>query len=124
MEELLIQQIEKCKSTEDTSSKLALQAQALRMNLENHIGNKIKISFLPNQYYNDKIYLLANYEVNQSSNGINVTLGLKEDSIVVNYKLDCVIHIEEQSFFNRIEYKAYTVHSEAYEEVYHFCLYF
>lgn len=124
MEELLIQQVEKCKAKQDASCNLDLQAQALRMNLETHIGNKVKISFLPNQYYNEKIYMLTNHEVTQGVNSVIINLELKENALNVNYKLEDIIHIDEQAFFNRIEYKAYTVKSEVYEEVYHFCLYY
>ena len=124
MEELLIQQVGKCKIQQDQATNLELQVEELRMNLKNHIGNKVKVSFLPNQYYNDSIYFLENYTVSKEVSGLTINLHLIEGSIRKNYILEGLIHIDEQSFFNRIEYKAYCAKSEAYEEVYNFCLYF
>lgn len=96
----------------------------LKSNLQNHIGDKVKVSFLPNQYYNEKIYILTDYWITRGINGVTINLQLREGDIIINYRVEDVIKLEAQTFFNRIEYKAYVTSSEIMKEVYNFCLYF
>lgn len=118
--DLLIHYPEKRSAGQTATNTLSVEAHTLSMNLENHLGNKVKVSFLPNQYYNDKIYTLVDYSVDQSGNSIKISMELKEGSVNINYRIEDVIRIQEQAFFNRIEYKACV---DA-KEVYNFCLYF
>lgn len=103
---------------------MTADVQALCTNLENHLGNKVKVSFLPNQYYNEKIYILMDYIVHYDKRGINLSLKLKEGDIKVEFRLDEVVRIESNEYFNRIEYKAYKSHSDFCKEIYNFCLYY
>ncbi|MGE5329136.1 MAG: hypothetical protein ACM3KR_06500 [Deltaproteobacteria bacterium] len=103
---------------------IALETQVLCTNLENHIGNKVKLSFIPNQYYNEKIYTLIDYTIYHDKTGINISMKLKENDIVVEFKLDEILKVESSEYFNRIEYKAFKSLSDVYREVYNFCLYF
>lgn len=107
-----------------TQNSIVLEAQALCMNLENHIGNKVKLSFIPNQYYNEKIYTLADYTVYHDKSGINISMKLEEGDLTVDFKVDEILKVESSEYFNRIEYRAYKSLSEVYKEVYNFCLYF
>jgi len=100
------------------------EAQALCMNLENHIGNKVKLSFMPNQYYNEKIYTLIDYTVYHDKTGINISMRLKEGNVIVDFKTDEIIKVESSEYFNRIEYKAHKTLTDVYKEVYNFCLYY
>lgn len=103
---------------------IVAEAQALCMNLENHIGNKVKLSFIPNQYYNEKIYELLDYTVYHDKSGINISMKLKEKDIVVDFRIDEILKVESSEYFNRIEYKAHKSLSDVYKETYNFCLYF
>lgn len=122
--DLLVHRSEHKIASQPFPSNIIAEAQALCMNLENHIGNKVKASFIPNQYYNDKIYTLLDYTVYHDKNGINISLKLKEDSITADYKIDEIVKVDSMEFFNRIEYKAFKSLSDVYKEVYNFCLYF
>ena len=118
--DLLVQHHGKSTSTKEGANSLTIEGHALSMNLENHLGNKVKVSFLPNQYYNDKIYTMEDYYVSQEKNGLTISMELKEGDIKVNYKIEEVVKIEVQEYFNRIEYKTYV----EYDGLYNFCLYF
>lgn len=122
--DLLIQHPEKRSTTQTNINTLTVEAHALEINLENHLGNKVKVSFLPNQYYNEKIYVLTDYSITQDESSISIKMDLREGNVNVNYTIEDVMRLETQSFFNRIEYKAHVVNSELYDEVYNFCLYF
>jgi len=107
-----------------TPNAIVSEAQALCMNLENHIGNKVKLSFLPNQYYNEKIYTLTDYTVYHDRTGINILMKLKENNVIVDFRVDEILKVESNEYFNRIEYKAFKSLSDVYREIYNFCLYF
>jgi hypothetical protein len=96
------------------------ETQVLRENLESQLGNKIKVSFSPNQYYNEKIYSLENYLIVEDEDSITLNLNIKDGQATINYLVRDVVKLESQPFFNRIEYKAYKSQFEAYN----FCLYF
>ena len=115
---------EKSTTTQTVVNKLEIEALTLKNGLEEHLGNKVKVSFLPNQYYNDKIYTLAGYLVTQDQEGLTINMELKEGSVTVNYKIENVVSVEEQVFFNRTEYKANVGSLDICRETYNFCLYF
>lgn len=122
--DLFVQQPESGFSAKTSVNTLTFEANALMANLENHVGNKVKVSFIPNQYYNDKIYTLADYAVLKSSDGVAISMELKEGNIAVKYRIEDIVKIDQQEYFNRIEYKAYVGTSERYNDAYNFCLYF
>ncbi len=121
--ELLIQHRERVVSTETTANTLTVEAHALSMNLENHLGEKVKASFLPNQYYDEKIYTLGDYSVTQDTGGLTVCMKLKDGDVYIDYKLEDVFSIEHHEYFNRIEYKAHVGSPGLRDDIYNFCLY-
>ena len=122
--DLVVHHPEQRLSNQPTQSAIVSEAQALCVNLENHIGNKVKLSFLPNQYYNEKIYTLTDYTVYHDKTGINILMKLKENNVTVEFRVDEILKVESNEYFNRIEYKAFKSLSDVYREIYNFCLYF
>lgn len=122
--ELIVHRQEQKISSQVTQNSIVLEAQALCMNLENHIGNKVKLSFIPNQYYNEKIYTLIDYTVYHDKTGINISVKLKEGDVVVDFRVDEILKVESSEYFNRIEYRAHKSITDVYKETYNFCLYY
>ncbi|MGE5473818.1 MAG: hypothetical protein ACM3UU_06320 [Ignavibacteriales bacterium] len=122
--ELIVHRQEQKISSQVTQNSIVLEAQALCMNLENHIGNKVKLSFIPNQYYNEKIYTLIDYTVYHDKTGINISVKLKEGDVVVDFRVDEILKVESSEYFNRIEYRAHKSITDVYKEIYNFCLYY
>jgi len=122
--EIVVHRSEQRLPNQALANTIVSEAQALCMNLENHIGSKVKISFVPNQYYNEKIYTLIDYTVYHDKTGINISMKLKEDNINVEFRVDEIVKVESNEYFNRIEYKAQKSLSDFCRETYNFCLYF
>ncbi len=121
--ELLVQHRGRVASTGTTANTLTVEAHALSMNLESHLGEKVKASFLPNQYYNEKIYALGDYSVTQDAGGLTVCMKLKDGDVYIDYRLEDVFSIEQHEYFNRIEYKAHVGAPGVRDDIYNFCIY-